>query len=78
MDFRKVAFLEKFYAAIAEALRDGERIARATVVDVQGSAPRAPGAQILVWESGRTLGTLGGGISQIKIQALRLNKRAPR
>lgn len=61
MGFRKVAFLEKFYAAIAEALRDGERIALATVVDVQGSAPRAPGAQILVWESGRTLGTLGGG-----------------
>jgi len=53
--------MEEFYAAIAEALRAGERIALATVVQVEGSTPRNAGAQMIVWDTGRTLGTVGGG-----------------
>lgn len=53
--------MEEFYTTIAEALRAGEAIVLATVVHVEGSTPRGAGAQMIVWESGRTLGTVGGG-----------------
>ncbi len=53
--------MDEFYATIAEALRAGERLCLATVVRTEGSTPRNPGAQMLVWDSGRTLGTVGGG-----------------
>jgi len=39
----------------------GEAAALVTVVDVKGSAPRHPGAKMLVYGSGRILGTIGGG-----------------
>lgn len=38
-----------------------EAAALVTVVDVKGSAPRHPGAKMLVYGSGRILGTIGGG-----------------
>jgi xanthine dehydrogenase accessory factor len=53
--------MEEFYVAIAEALRACERIALATIVQAEGSTPRSTGTQMLVWDSGRTLGTIGGG-----------------
>jgi len=53
--------MEEFYAAIAEALRARESIALATVVRAEGSTPRNAGAQMVVWDTGRTLGTVGGG-----------------
>lgn len=39
----------------------GERIALATVVRVQGSAPRAVGAKLAVCESGQMVGSVSGG-----------------
>lgn len=39
----------------------GEAAALVTVVDVKGSAPRHPGAKMLVYESGRIMGSIGGG-----------------
>lgn len=53
--------MDEFYAAVAQALRAGERVALATVVSVEGSTPRSAGAQMLIWDTGRTLGTVGGG-----------------
>jgi xanthine dehydrogenase accessory factor len=53
--------MEEFYTAVAQALREGEHIALATVVQVEGSTPRGAGAQMIIWDSGRTLGTVGGG-----------------
>lgn len=43
-----------------------------TLVDCQGSTPRAPGARMLVWPDGTIRGTIGGGVSEAaaKRQAL--------
>ena len=35
-----------------------------TVVAAKGSVPREPGAKMLVWPDGRTLGSIGGGCSE--------------
>jgi len=53
--------MEELFAAAAGALRAGEALALATVVQTEGSTPREAGAQMLIWASGRTLGTVGGG-----------------
>src|SRR5437868_14399327 len=39
----------------------GERIAVATVVSMAGSAPRRPGAKLVVSESGELAGSVSGG-----------------
>jgi xanthine dehydrogenase accessory factor len=41
--------------------RDGEAIALATLVAVHGSAPRVPGARLLVTASGKMSGSVSGG-----------------
>lgn len=41
--------------------RSGERCVLATVIKVTGSAPRHPGARMVVREGGATVGTVGGG-----------------
>jgi xanthine dehydrogenase accessory factor len=46
---------------LSELTRDGQAVAIATVVDSKGSAPREPGARMLVLEDGRFFGTIGGG-----------------
>jgi xanthine/CO dehydrogenase XdhC/CoxF family maturation factor len=53
--------LQAIVAAYAEACRRGERAALATVVGVEGSAYRRPGARMLINASGRTTGTISGG-----------------
>ncbi|MBK6427710.1 MAG: XdhC family protein [Blastocatellia bacterium] len=39
----------------------GERVALATVVETRGSVPRKAGSKMAVAESGRIVGTVGGG-----------------
>ncbi len=39
----------------------GERVAIATVISMQGSAPRRPGAKLAVSESGELAGSVSGG-----------------
>jgi len=46
---------------IARWRRDGERIAVARVVDIEGSGPRQPGAAMAVTESGEVAGSVSGG-----------------
>jgi xanthine dehydrogenase accessory factor len=49
------------YRAIVEAVEHGERAALVTIVATGGSTPQRVGAKLLVYEDGRTLGTIGGG-----------------
>jgi xanthine dehydrogenase accessory factor len=49
------------FGRIDEALARGEAVALVTIVRAQGSTPQRVGARMLVYEDGRTLGTIGGG-----------------
>ena len=49
------------YEALLEAKKQGEQVALATVVSVQGSVPRHAGSKMLVRVNGSTVGTVGGG-----------------
>jgi len=50
-----------FHEEVARRLRDGRRLALATVIARQGSAPRAEGARMIIEADGRTAFTIGGG-----------------
>ena len=53
-------------AGLIDACRAHGRVVRAVVVQVQGSAPRAPGAAMLVWDKGQS-GTIGGGTLEYEV-----------
>ena len=52
---------DELLEALSAAVDDARPIAVATVVDTAGSVPRHPGAKMLVYGDGSTLGTVGGG-----------------
>ncbi len=52
---------EEVYRAVVRALDEGERAALVTIVSTGGSTPQRVGAKMLVYEDGRTAGTIGGG-----------------
>jgi xanthine dehydrogenase accessory factor len=49
------------FGLVDETLGRGEAVAMVTVVRAQGSTPQRVGARMLVFEDGRTIGTIGGG-----------------
>ena len=51
----------KTWATIGRALRDKQSCAMVSIVDAKGSAPREPGARMVVLEDGSFAGTIGGG-----------------
>jgi xanthine dehydrogenase accessory factor len=53
--------LRDLYDEIARMHRDGVPGTVATVVAAGGSTPRGPGAKMIVYADGRTLGSVGGG-----------------
>jgi xanthine dehydrogenase accessory factor len=53
--------VEHPYELIAQALRQGQGAALATVVRVEGSTPRGVGTKMVVYADGRSAGTVGGG-----------------
>lgn len=61
--------MTEIWRAALAAADAGEIVALATVVGVDGSAPRAAGARMLVWADGRTLGTIGGGNFEHQVTA---------
>ena len=62
--------MTEIWRALLAAADAGEPVALATVVGVNGSAPRASGARMVVWPDGRIVGTIGGGrFEQVTIEA---------
>ena len=52
---------------IVTLIRDGRAAALATVILVNGSAPREPGAKMLVRNDGTTVGSIGGGKIEFEV-----------
>jgi xanthine/CO dehydrogenase XdhC/CoxF family maturation factor len=55
---------------LAALAAEGERAALATVVAIDGSAYRKPGAKLLVTESGETLGGVSGGCLEADVREI--------
>jgi xanthine dehydrogenase accessory factor len=55
-------------AALRAAVARQGRVARVVVAEVRGSAPREPGAAMLVWDGGQS-GTIGGGTLEYEAAA---------
>ena len=49
------------FSVLAEARAAGEPVTLVTIVAAHGSTPQRVGAKMLVFEDGRTVGTIGGG-----------------
>ncbi len=54
---------------LAAAVEEGRPVVLATVVGTRRSAPRHSGAKMLVFESGETSGTIGGGEMEARVIA---------
>ena len=52
---------QPIYHVLLDALQTGEACALATVAKVTGSAPRETGAKMVIYQDGRSAGTIGGG-----------------
>jgi xanthine dehydrogenase accessory factor len=59
--------METLYARIARALAQGQRVALATLVRVEGSTPRELGSKMLVYADGQIVGTIGGGAMEAEV-----------
>ncbi len=55
------------FEALLTAKDNGELVALATVVNVQGSVPRHTGSKMLVRQDGSIVGTVGGGAMEAQI-----------
>jgi len=53
--------MREIYQEIANIISRGERAVLATVLTVEGSAPRGSGAKMLIKQDGTSLGSVGGG-----------------
>lgn len=51
----------KIIEKLLDSISNNERVALVTLTDVNGSTPTDEGSIMLVWESGKTFGTIGGG-----------------
>ena len=66
----------KVLSAALSAMQAGKAAALCTVVGVEGSAPRARSARMLVWPDGEIVGTIGGG--ELEYRAIELALEAIR
>ncbi|RJR36376.1 MAG: XdhC/CoxI family protein [Desulfobacteraceae bacterium] len=59
--------MSEMYAKVFELLKEGRPVVLATITRLSGSGPRGVGANILVLDDGRTVGTIGGGLLEAKV-----------
>ncbi|MDQ4120065.1 MAG: XdhC family protein [Acidobacteriota bacterium] len=55
------------FRRLAEILRLNQSAVLATVVETKGSTPRETGAKMIVCETGKIIGTIGGGAGEAKV-----------
>jgi xanthine dehydrogenase accessory factor len=58
---------ENLYALVGQSVAQGQSVALATLVHVDGSTPREAGAKMVVYPDGRTVGTVGGGAMEAAV-----------
>ena len=59
--------MENLYARVAEAVAQGQSVALATLVHVDGSTPRELGSKMLIYADGQLEGTIGGGAMEAAV-----------
>lgn len=66
--------MRKISDSILRAFSDQQRVAYTALVETRGSTPQKAGAEMLVFDDGSQVGTLGGGCveAEVKRQALQL------
>jgi xanthine dehydrogenase accessory factor len=61
------AAMDNIYAEIVKALERKEKLALATLITREGSAPRAVGAKYLIRGDGTSVGSIGGGCVEAEV-----------
>ncbi|PID85438.1 MAG: hypothetical protein CSB13_08090 [Chloroflexi bacterium] len=56
--------------ALLAAQQAGEAVVLATIIKTSGSTPRHAGAKMIIYENGRSLGTVGGGELEERVRHL--------
>lgn len=59
--------MESIFESLAELKKAGKPAAVAIVIRTEGSVPRKPGAKMIIFKDGKTIGSLGGGDLENKI-----------
>jgi len=59
--------MKRLSELLDQALAKREPVALCTVVSTSGSTPMKSGAKMLVWENGKSTGTIGGGAVEKKV-----------
>lgn len=53
--------MKTLFSAMLQALKKGENLVLCSIIASSGSTPRGKGAKMVVFENGKTVGTIGGG-----------------
>ncbi|MDR3237938.1 MAG: XdhC family protein [Spirochaetia bacterium] len=59
--------METIYTEALRLINNKEDFALATVITIDGSAPRGPGAKMIVRKDGSIAGTIGGGVMEAEV-----------
>lgn len=62
--------MKELFERLLALLKNGRPVVMATIIAESGSTPRGAGARMLVDETGRIFGTIGGGIVEYKAEQL--------
>ncbi|MCS6884845.1 MAG: XdhC family protein [Acidobacteriota bacterium] len=57
------------FLELEQAIKQGRKVALATVVTTKGHTPQRPGARMLIYKDGDLSGTVGGGCVEAEVVA---------
>ena len=57
----------KIFEALTDSLKSGKQVCLATVIKAVGSTPREAGAKMVIFQNGKAVGTIGGGLLEKKV-----------